>query len=761
MGVVVGSCVKKNTLLSVTKIIVRQIKFFLKKTRYKFDKRYRVIKKSGLFNEEYYRAENLDLPLNFLDPIIHYLEYGHVEGRNPNFLFDTSWYWSRYPLIAKKKINPLYHYLTAGWKEGKNPNGMFETAYYLNENPGVVGAKINPLTHFINDGVKQRCNPNPLFDTKYYIEQNKEVSLLGHNPLVHYMQYGVWEGRLPAKPEGILDKSLKISILVPVYNVPEKYLRACIDSVINQVYPTWELCLVDDASSEEHIGSILKEYELKDSRIKAKLLNTNAGIAGATNAAFEMATGEYVAFLDNDDELTRNALYEVVRTIHSKQPDMIYSDECIVNKEGTFQEAHFKPDFSPDLLFCHNYITHFVTIRKSLFDHVGGLSSSCDGAQDYDLLLKVCEQTDEIVHIPKVLYRWRTIETSTSGNPAAKSYAVDAGKTALENSLKRREIKAKVFNANLPFYYRVKRKLLGSPLVSILIPFRDQPEYLEKCVTSILERTGYQNFEIICVSNNSEKEETFSLIDQLSARDDRIRFIEYNQAFNYSAINNFGVGHCKGEHIVLMNNDIEIITEDWLEVMLEHSQRREIGAVGAKLYYPDDTIQHAGVIVGISGFAGHGHRFFDRKSPGYFNRLQCIQNVSAVTAALLMVKKDYYLQVAGLDEEHLGVALNDVDFCLKLMDKGYSNIFTPYAEAYHYESISRGYEDTPEKKARFKKEIFWFKKKWQNFLAIGDPYFNRNLELGENYQRQRYLKWYESEAHREGVLQGDMKTDQP
>ena len=514
---------------------------------------------------------------------------------------------------------------------------------------------------------------------------------------------------------------------------------------------------MDDASTEAHIQTTLEEYRNLDPRIKVTCLTENMGIAGATNAAASMATGDYLGFLDNDDELTRQALTEVVRVLNQDKTDIIYSDECIVNAEGEYLEAHHKPDFSPDLLFCHNYITHFLVLRAQIFEDVGGVNSACDGAQDYDLLLKATELAGRIVHIPKVLYRWRTLSTSTSGNPGAKSYADLAGKIALEAALERRKIKGEVFHGNLPFYYRVKRQLIERPLVSILIPFCDQPDFLRKCVASILERTTYQHFEILGISNNSSLEETFSLMEQLAARDERIRFVEYNQPFNYSAINNFGAEQCRGEHLVLLNNDIEVLNRDWLEALLEHSQRPEVGAVGAKLYYPDNTIQHAGVIVGIGGFAGHGHRHFPRSSAGYFNRLNCIQNLSAVTAALLMVKRSCYEQVLGLDEEHLGVALNDVDFCLKLRDAGYLNIFTPYAEALHYESVSRGYEDTPEKKARFKKEVGHFKTKWHEILSQGDPYFNRNFSLDrEDFAKNSYLTWFRTQESRQRMLEDDL-----
>ncbi|MDH3346552.1 MAG: glycosyltransferase [Desulfobulbaceae bacterium] len=742
-----------SSLKETAKGHVRNARLLVKKAKYHFKDEYRVIKESGLFNPVYYLAENPDLRGASIDPLIHYLENGWAEGRNPNALFATVWYLEAYQEVLKAEINPLYHYISSGWREGKNPSPMFETTYYLKNNPDVDASGQNPLKHFLDIGGKEGRKPNPLFDCKYYLEIHDDVRESGENPLVHYCRLGYFEGRPTHKKKEQFKDNPLISVITPVYNVPEIYLRACIDSVLEQLYDNWELCLADDASPKEHVKKVLQEYADRDPRIKVSFLAQNQGIAGATNAAVELASGDYLAFLDNDDELSRNALLETVRVINEQAAEIIYSDECFIDQDGKFQDAHHKPDFSGDLLFNHNYITHFTVMKKELFTRAGGVSSQCDGAQDYDLMLRVTELTDRIIHIPKILYRWRTLETSTAADPGAKTYAIDAGKKALEMALERRSIKGTVSNSNLPFYYRVRRDLVETPLVSIIIPFCDQADYLRKCIASILDRSTYENYEIIGVNNNSSQEETLALIQGLSAKDERITFLDFPGPFNYSKINNFAVGHAKGEHIVLMNNDIEVLNEDWIETLLEHSQRPEVGAVGAKLYYGNETIQHAGVIVGIKGFAGHSHRHSERNDCGYFNRLNCIQNISAVTAALLMVKKSAFEEVDGLDEDNLTVALNDVDFCLKLGQKGYANIFTPYCEAYHYESVSRGYEDTPDKKARFEKEADFFKNKWADFLAAGDPYYNPNLTLErETFWRNKFQKWYDSEEQRLRIL---------
>ncbi len=732
---------------------LRKIRFRLRLLRHRLFGPYRAISASGLFDRHYYLATNPDIRDEFVDPLLHYLEHGHGEGRNPNPLFETGWYALEYPEVAEKKSNPLAHYVRRGWRQGKNPCPMFESRYYGEHTDGVQESGLIPLAHYLQVGAWRGGWPNPLFDSAFYLAEHPDVAASGENPLAHYVRTGIWEGRPTRRVATASAGGPKISLLTPVYNVPEPYLRACVASVLAQGYRNWELCLVDDASTAGHIRPLLEEFRRLDPRIKAISLPANAGIAGATNAAAGLASGDYFALLDHDDELTRDALTEVVGRLDREECDLLYSDECFISPDGGYIDSHHKPDFSPDLLRCHNYITHLLVLRRRLWEEIGGVDPRFDGAQDYDLVLRATERSQRIAHIQKVLYRWRTIAGSTSCDPGAKAYADLAGREALAAALARQQIEAEVLAGNLPFYYRVKRRLSGTPLVSILIPFKDHPEFLRTAISSILSRSSYHNFEVLGISNNSEKAETLALMAELAATDARVRFVEHNIPFNYSALNNFAVGQCRGEQLVLMNNDIEIISADWLEAMLEHAQRPEVAVVGAKLYYPDDTIQHAGVIIGIGGFAGHSHRRLDRHSPGYFNRLCCIQNVSAVTGALCMVRRSLYEEVGGLDEEQFGVALNDVDFCLKLRRRGYWNIFTPYAEAYHHESVSRGYEDTSAKIRRFRSEVLFFQEKWRQVLERGDPFYNPNLTLiGENFARNSYPAWFSSAAQRQELL---------
>jgi len=517
-----------------------------------------------------------------------------------------------------------------------------------------------------------------------------------------------------------------ISIIMPVYNVDPKWLTLAIQSIENQWYENWELCIADDKSTNLDTLNYLKN--ISNSKIKVTYLEKNLNISGASNAALELATGEYIALMDNDDEITPDALYEMVKIINEQNPDFIYSDEDFLTIDGKCINPHFKPDFSPDLLLSHNYITHFTCFKKSLLQQVGNFNRNYDGSQDYDLFLRLTEKTSKIHHIQKVLYHWRMLETSTSSNSEAKPEAIARGKLVLEDALRRRNIKASVVHGNMNHYFRIKYDIINQPLISIIIPFKDKPELLDMCINSILEKSTYKNYEIIGISNNSEETSTFNMMHSLENKDTRISFYEYNTEFNYADINNHAVTtYAKGEHILLLNNDIEVISPDWIESMLELSQRDDVGCVGAKLYYPNDTIQHAGIIIGLGGYAAHSHRMLPRNHPGYFNRLNIIQNLSAVTAACLMIKRSIYDEVNGLNAIEFKVAYNDVDFSLRVREKGYLNIFTPYAEMYHYESISRGEETTPEQIARFQSEKDALYDRHKYILDNGDPYYNPSL----------------------------------
>ena len=520
------------------------------------------------------------------------------------------------------------------------------------------------------------------------------------------------------------------SILVPIYNTDPEYLIAMIRSVQNQIYPHWQLCLVDDCSPKSYLRGILEHEASQDERISIQLNDVNQGIALTTNDALALAKGDYVALLDHDDELSIDALYENAKVINeSPEVGLIYSDEDKMDMQGKREEPYFKPDYSPDLLHTNNYICHFSVIKKAIAVEIGGFREGLDGSQDHDLILRAAAKAEKVVHIPKILYHWRKIPGSTAVVYDSKSYAWEAGRKAVEDILNDQEEGVRVEFGSLKGSYRVHREIKGEPLISIVIPFKDKPELLDSCLNSILNRSSYSNFEIIGVSNNSEQEQTIERMEHFQKLDERIQFVEKNIPFNFSALCNFGAEQAQGDYIVLLNNDIEIISPDWLERMLEHAQRPHIGAVGGKLLYQDGRVQHAGVVVGMVGAAGHPHKFFPDEHIGYHGRLHMVYNVSAVTGAMMMIKLDKFKEVGGLDEDNLAVAYNDIDLCLKLMDKGYHNLFTPHARATHYESISRGYEDTDEKMQRLVAEQSHFLTKWDDFLKMGDPYFNPNLSL--------------------------------
>lgn len=523
----------------------------------------------------------------------------------------------------------------------------------------------------------------------------------------------------------------KISILVPVYNVEKKWLRACVESVQNQLYNNWELCIVDDHSSMEYIKPFLKRYAEQDDRIKIFFREENGHISKATNDALKMATGEYVSLLDNDDLLAPNALFKVVKAINDcPEADFIYSDEDKIDEGGKRFDPFFKPDWSPDTLLSQNYICHFTTIKTELVKAVGGFEPGLEGAQDYDLFLKCTEKANQIIHIPEILYHWRTIESSTADNPEAKRYAFEAGKTAIENALKRRNLEASVKLGKVLGVYDVIYNVKEPCKVSILIPTKDHSRDLKICVDSIIRCTGKDtDYEIIVVDNGSKEKETFELFEHYhNFLNNKFKVLPLDIPFNYSTLNNEAARIAEGDYLVLLNNDIEILTENWLEIMLGYAQQEHIGAVGAKLYYKDDTIQHAGVILGIGGVAGHSHKMYDRSSYGYFGRLVLNGNYGAVTAACLMVEKSKFNEVSGLNEENLSVAFNDVDFCIKLLEHGYYNVCLSTVEAYHYESKSRGEENTKSKQKRFIKEINYMKEKWPDYIE-SDPFYSPNLTL--------------------------------
>lgn len=521
-----------------------------------------------------------------------------------------------------------------------------------------------------------------------------------------------------------------ISIVMPTYNSPLKWLRKCIESVRSQAYPDWELCIADDASTDADVRRELRRYQQLDKRIKVAFRQRNGHISAASNSALELATGKYVALLDHDDELHPLALFEVAKAVRA-HPEwkLIYSDEDKISESGRRSDPNFKPDWNYDLFLSQNCVSHLGVYETSMMREVGGFREGYEGSQDHDLALRCVERLkpEEIGHIPKVLYHWRTVRGSTARGAGEKNYAVLAGQRAISDHLERTGVSAQVGFTDIGSFYRIRYTLpQRPPKVSLIIPTRDKADLLRMSVGTILERTNYPDFEILIVDNQSTEADTHAFFEEISLTG-RVRVLQYDAPFNYSAINNFGVRHAEGEIIGLINNDIEIVDGGWLSEMASHALREGVGAVGAMLYYPDDTIQHAGVITGLHGIAGHVSVGKRRGDPGYIGRGMLVQNLSAVTAACLVVRRSVYAEVGGLDEG-LKVAFNDIDFCLRVQQLGYRNVWTPYAWAYHHESASRGAEDTPEKVARFMDEVKFMERRWGERLQ-NDPAYSPNLTL--------------------------------
>ena len=542
------------------------------------------------------------------------------------------------------------------------------------------------------------------------------------------------------------DREVKFSILMPLYNTPEKFLRQAIESVIDQTYENWELCLADGSDGEHaYVEEICREYMNRDKqylrprsslycRILYKKLPKNEGISGNTNACLSMASGNYIALFDHDDVLHPCVLYEYVLVICEKGADYIYCDEATFKGSGTIDDMitlHFKPDYAPDNLRANNYICHFSAFARRLLDGTQLFRSEFDGSQDHDMILRLTSRAKCVVHVPKLLYYWRSHEGSVASDINAKSYAIEAAKGAVADHLASKGFKHFEITSTKAFetIFQIKYEILGNPKVSIVIPNKDHPEDLSRCISSILERSTYDNYEIIVIENNSTEEETFAFYKKLR-ENPLIRVLTYKGGFNYSRINNLGVARAEGEYVLLLNNDTSVITPDWIEELLMYAQRKDVGAVGAKLYYEDRTIQHAGVVLGLGMHrtAGHSHYRVSSQNLGYMGRLCYAQNVMAVTGACLMMRKALYEELGGLDEK-FAVALNDVDLCIRAWESGRVNVFTPFAELYHYESASRGADLSGANAERYEKESAQFRERWKALLEQGDPYYNPNFSL--------------------------------
>lgn len=611
------------------------------------------------------------------------------------------------------------------------------------------GGKLQYVVEKAGDTVRY-LERNGISATLYKI-QSKLTKKEGNTYENWRKKYAVTPEKLEQQRQRTFSHGIKFSVVVPLYQTNPTYLREMIESLQAQTYTNWELCMADgspvchaDGSPTESLDSvgldpartrteltpILEEYATKDSRIRFTTLAENLGISGNTNAALRMAEGDYILLVDHDDIVPPEALYEFVAAIEEDDSiDMIYSDEDKISMDGKkYFEPHCKPDFNIDLLCSANYICHLFGAKRDVIERAGEFDSEYDGAQDLDFILRCSEQAGHIHHVPKILYHWRCHMNSTAANPESKLYAFEAGRRAIEAHYKRLGIPARVENAQFYGMYRTRYEWKEEPLVSIIIPNKDHSEDLAKCINSIYEKSDYHNFEFIIVENNSTEQDTFDYYKKLEAEHDNVHVVYYEGGFNYSKINNVGAGAARGEYFLLLNNDTEIINGDCIRELLGYCMREDVGIVGAKLLFPDETIQHAGVVVGFGGTAGHTFIGRSRYDTGYFGRILCAQDYSAVTAACMMTKRSVFEAVGGLTEE-LAVAFNDVDYCLKVRKAGKLVVYNPYAELYHYESKSRGHEDSPEKVERFNGEVEILLSRWRTLIEAGDPYYNPNLTL--------------------------------
>lgn len=585
-------------------------------------------------------------------------------------------------------------------------------------------------------------NVNNITKGMKYLKENgpkKFLKRLKQGPGIPELRYSEWfdnnkvsDLELRRQCNHKFDYKPMISIIVPTYNTPIEFLKDMIESVKNQSYSNWQLCIADGSDENNPARKIIEEYSKNDSRIEVCYLEENYGISGNTNKALELAKGEYVGLFDHDDLLTPDALYEVVLSLQKQKYDIIYTDEDkLNNKTKTFVDPNFKPDFSIDLFRSHNYITHFFVVATNIIKGIGGFRSEFDGSQDYDLMFRCIEQAKNgIYHIPKVLYHWRMHEASTAENPESKLYCYEAGKKAIEEHYKRVGIDAKVEMMPKPLWgmYKTTYSTYDNPLVSIIIPNMEHKNILKTCIDSLLNVNTYKNFEIIIIENNSKSKEIFDYYNQLENENSNIKVVKWDKEFNYSAINNYGVTFAKGEYILFLNNDTEIIEPTAISEMLGCCMRDEVGIVGAKLLYEDDTVQHAGVVIGFGGFAGHVFNGIKKDDYGYMVRARINCNYSAVTAACMMVKKEYFDKVNGFDSR-FKVACNDIDFCLRVRELNKLVVYNAFSLWYHYESKSRGYEDNIEKIKRFESEVALFQERWGKILKVGDPYYNSNFKI--------------------------------
>ena len=731
----------------------------------------RLLLESGSFDRAFYLSQNPDVAASRTEPVVHYLLHGGPEGRRANGIFDPEWYRRAYPDVDESGMDPLVHYVRFGAAEGRDPSPTFSTIGYLAANPDVASAGANPLDHYIRFGRLEGRNlhgtPAPAdqlpFSTRKrpwerairlfrsvpprgFLSPRLLRQLWKHEPHesnVLDASYANWisiNDQLSEADRTLINTDIatfsrrpRFSVLMPVYNPEREHLEHAIDSVVAQIYPEWELCISDDASTRQDVRAVLEHYARLDQRIHVTFRQSNGGISACTNSALALASGDWVVLLDHDDALAEHALYLVAESV-TKHPDaaIVYSDEDKIDGQGRRFDPYFKPDFDDELFLGQNVVSHLGAYRADLARQVGGFREDMDGSQDWDFALRMYSAAGEsaVVHVPFVLYHWR--QASATFSVRQLSRARTSAENAVRDHLSRVGQTASVQGEGRSTYLRVTRHLpLPRPLVSVVIPTRDHADLLRVCVDGVLHETDYTPLEVVIVDNGSRAPDAITLINRLR-RAPNVVVVTDSEPFNFSRLVNRGVAAASGEICMLLNNDIEVIHGDWLMQMVRQAVRPDVGAVGALLLYADTTIQHAGVVVGLGGVAGHAYRGWSGNSSGYFGQLMLPHSLTAVTAACMAVRHEVYDAIGGFDEQNLAIAFNDVDFCLRLRAAGYRVIWTPRAKLYHHESASRGYETTPAKAARFAAEVEYMRTTWHGVLD-NDPFYNPNLSLAESY----------------------------
>ena len=744
---------------------------------------------TGLFDEPFYRKQNPDLAGLGIEPILHFVRDGWREGRRPNPFFDPAFYLASNLDVVSTGENPLVHYATRGILEGRAPSreglslyrsseasdansvaaravtatGLFDRDYYRVTNPDFP-ATMDPALHFASHGWREGRRPNPDFDPRAYLALNPDIAALGVNPLVHFAEHGLLEDRpfsrdLPSVSEGgsslaydrwvavhdtLTDGDRRairarlerfrdpplISVVMPVYNPPVAFLREAVASVQRQLYPHWELCVADDASPDPAVRDALRAIAAAEPRVRLVERAENGHISAASNSALALATGAFVALMDHDDVLAEHALFEVAAALDDDPDlDVLYSDEDHIDGHGRRNTPHFKPDFNPDLFLGQNIVNHLGVYRRALVERVGGFRAGFEGSQDYDLALRAVDAAgpDRVRHIPAVLYHWRSGAGEETFSEASLQRCIASARRAIAEHLARTgQAGAVVAHPAVPSWHRVVRpRPEPAPLVSVIVPTKDGAELLGPCAQGVLGRTAYPNVELLVVDHQSTEPSALALLAELG-RDPRVRVLPHAGPFNYSAINNAAVRHARGSVLALLNNDVEVIGPDWLDEMVALAVLPGVGAVGAKLLYPDDRVQHGGVVLGPGGVAGHLFHGLHAAEVGYFGRAALTATVSAVTAACLVVRRSVFDAAGGFDEANLPVAFNDVDLCLAIRALGYRNVWTPHAVLYHHESVSRGSDLDGERLIRFQGEVEFMRNKWGEQLDA-DPAYNPNL----------------------------------